>query len=137
MSKLYSELILLPTFEERFDYLQLKGAVGERTFGADRYLNQILYKTAEWKEVRREIIIRDNGYDLGVQGYPIPSTITVHHINPISIDDILDRNPFVFNPENLISTSIETHKAIHYGNRNYLRENPIERTQHDTCPWRR
>lgn len=133
----YSELITLPTFEERFEYLRLDGAVGLETFGYDRYLNQILYRSIEWKRLRNEIIIRDNGCDLGCEGFEIYDRILVHHINPITVEDVLKRRPNVFDPNNLISTSHNTHNAIHYGDVGLLTIAPIERTKNDTCPWRR
>lgn len=138
MIRTYSELIRLPTFLERFRYLQLGGQVGVETFGYDRYLNQILYRTAEWKRFRNEIIVRDNGCDLGCEGYDIVGQkILVHHINPISVEDVLRRDPKVFDPENVISTTLNTHNAIHYSDESLLVTEPIERKPNDTCPWRR
>ena len=134
--KTYSELIKLRTFEERYRYLRIGGAVGRDTFGHDRYLNQILYNSAEWKRCRREIIIRDNGCDLASEGFEIFGRILIHHINPITIEDVVNRNPIVFDPENLISTTHNTHNAIHYGDESLLITAPIERTKNDTCPWR-
>ena len=136
MIKTYSELIAFPTYEERFRYLQLKGAVGKDTFGYDRYLNQILYNSQEWKRFRDKIIIRDNGCDLACEGYDIHGRILVHHINPIRVEDIINRNPIVFDPENVITTILSTHNAIHYGDENLLIISPIERRQNDTCPWK-
>ena len=133
----YSELITLPTFKERYEYLRLNGRVGEETFGFDRYLNQTFYKSQEWLNIRDEIIIRDNGCDLGVEGYEIHGRILIHHMNPITIDDILQRSDFLLNPEYLISTIKRTHDAIHYGDENLLIDVPIERTKNDTCPWKR
>ena len=133
----YSELSKLKTFEDRFQYLRLDGIVGEETFGFDRYLNQILYQSDEWKRRRRDIIIRDNGCDLGCEGFEVHGKILIHHINPITVDDIVNRNPKVFDPENLILTSHNTHQAIHYGNEDLLILAPIERSKNDTCPWRR
>ena len=135
--KTYSALSNLETFEERFQYLRLDGTVGEETFGYDRYLNQILYKSDEWKQCRRDIIIRDNGCDLGCDGFEVHGRILIHHINPITVDDIVNRNPWVFDPENLILTSHNTHQAIHYGNEDLLILPPIERSKNDTSPWRR
>lgn len=135
--KLYSEVILLPTLEERFEYLKLKGVVGAETFGYDRYLNQVLYHDREWKRIRNDVIIRDNGCDLGVEGHEIKGRILVHHINPITIDDVKLRRACVFDLDNLICTSHDTHNAIHYGDVNLLPKNPIERKPNDTCPWRR
>lgn len=133
----YSELSKLKTFEDRFQYLRLDGIVGEETFGFDRYLNQILYQSDEWKRRRRDIIIRDNGCDLGCEGFEVHGRILIHHINPITVDDIVNRNPKVFDPENLILTSHNTHQAIHYGNEDLLIRAPIERSKNDTCLWRR
>ena len=135
-TKRYSELTTIPTYEERFKYLQLKGAVGDDTFGYDRYLNQILYNSPEWKRLRNQIIIRDNGRDLGCEGYEIYGRILIHHMNPITVDDIVSRDPIVFDPENLICVSHNTHNAIHYGDENLLIMAPVERTKNDTCPWR-
>lgn len=133
----YSELITIPTFEERFKYLQLKGSVGKDTFGHDRYLNQILYNSQEWKTIRNKIIIRDNGCDLACEGFEIYGQILIHHINPISVEDIIGRSPKVFDPENLITTVHNTHNAIHYGDASLLITAPIERSKNDTCPWKR
>ena len=135
--KTYSELITLPTFEERFEYLRLNGTVGSETLGHDRYLNQTLYRSPEWKRFRHKIIIRDNGCDLGIPGREIYSRIIVHHMNPITKDDILSRSAFLLNPEYLICTVKNTHDAIHYGDEGLLIKAPIERTKNDTCPWRR
>lgn len=132
----YSELITLPTFEERYRYLKIGGKVGEETFGFERYLNQAFYKSEEWKSIRRQVIIRDNGCDLGISGREIPNHIIVHHMNPISIDDILSRSDFLLNPEYLICVLKQTHDAIHYGDESLLIKAPVERTKNDTCPWR-
>lgn len=132
----YSELIQIPTFIERFDYLNLHGIVGDETFGSKRYMNQILYKTDRWLRARDEVIIRDNGCDLGIPGREIMSRVTVHHMNPITIDDILRGDPRVFDPEYLITTHDITHKAIHYGDENLLMKEPTIRRANDTCPWR-
>ena len=138
MIKTYSELIAFPTYEERFRYLQLKGAVGKDTFGYDRYLNQILYNSQEWKRFRDKIIIRDNGCDLGIEGYEIyGQNVLIHHLNPISLNDISDRTEFLLNPEYLITTTHRTHNAIHYGDENLLAKGPIVRSANDTCPWRK
>lgn len=134
--KTYSEVIALPTFEDRFNYLQLKGRVGQETFGYDRYLNQILYNSYEWRKFRREIIVRDNGCDLACEGHDINDKALIHHINPIRVEDIINRNPIVFDPENVITTILSTHNAIHYGDENLLITSPIERRQNDTCPWK-
>lgn len=136
-SKTYSELIAIPAYEDRFKYLQLQGAVGKDTFGYDRYLNQVLYNSREWKRFRNEIIIRDNGCDLAFEGYDIHGRILVHHINPITVDDVVNRNPLVFDPENVICVTHNTHNAIHYGDESLLITAPIERTRNDTCPWKK
>lgn len=133
----YSELITLPTFEERFQYLKLDGRVGEETFGFDRYLNQMFYQSSEWKAIRDHVIIRDNGCDLGVDGREIYSRILIHHMNPISKFDILNRSEFLLNPEYLICTYKNTHDAIHYGDESLLITAPVERSKYDTCPWRK
>lgn len=133
----YSEVILLLTFEDRFRYLKLQGVVGKDTFGYDRYLNQILYQSTEWRKFRRDIIIRDNGCDLGCDGFEINDRIILHHINPITVNDIVCRHSKVFDPENVICTSHRTHMAIHYSDEDLLVTAPIERQQNDTCPWRR
>jgi hypothetical protein len=135
--KTYSELMSLPTFEERFRYLNLHGIVGEETFGNDRYLNQLFYTSDEWRKIRRDVIIRDNGCDLGMWDREIQGLITVHHLNPITMEDILNRSEFLLNPEYLICVSDITHKAIHYGDESLLITTPIERRPNDTCPWRR
>ena len=132
----YSELITIPTFEERFEYLRLNGEVGQATFGYDRYLNQTLYNSPEWRKFRSGIIIRDNGCDLACEGYDIHGRMLIHHINPITPRDIRDRNPMIFDPENVITTVHNTHNAIHYGDENLLDKPPIERSRNDTCPWR-
>ena len=134
--KTYSELILLPTFEERFKYLQLNGRVGKDTFGFDRYINQNFYRSAEWKRVRDYIIIRDNGCDLGVDGYEIHGKILIHHMNPITVKDVELSTEYLMNPEYLICVTHNTHNAIHYGDENLLTKGPIVRTKNDTCPWK-
>lgn len=137
--KTYSELIALPTFIERFEYLKIGGIVGEETFGFDRYLNQTFYKSREWLSVRDYVIVRDNGCDLGIRDRKIPDgvKILVHHMNPITVDDILQRSEYLLNPEYLISTVKNTHDAIHFGDASLLITEPVERTPYDTCPWRR
>lgn len=135
--KCYSELILIPTFEERFEYLRLNGQVGYETFGGHRYLNQVLYRSPDWKYARREVIIRDDGFDLAHEDYPINGKIYVHHINPITIDDILDGKDWVFDPEYLISTSLNTHNGLHYRNEDSTINRYVERKKGDTCLWRR
>lgn len=137
MIRTYSDLIKLPTFMARYEYLRLDGVVGEETFGFDRWLNQLFYKDPEWLSVRNKVIIRDNGCDLGIPGREIHSRILVHHMNPISKDDILARSEFLLNPEYLICTVKSTHDAIHYGDGSLLAGELIERAQNDTCPWRR
>lgn len=133
----YSELILLPTFEERYEYLRLGGKVGEETFGFDRYLNQLFYKSDEWLAIRDEVIIRDFGCDLGMRDREIRSRILIHHMNPITKEDILHRTKFLLNPEYLITTTKNTHDAIHYGDESLLIKAPVERSKYDTCPWRK
>lgn len=133
----YSELITIPTFEERYQYLRLNGRVGEDTFGFDRWLNQKFYKDPEWLRIRDEVIIRDNGCDLAIPGREIYSRILIHHMNPITKDDILQRSKYLLDPEYLICTIKNTHDAIHYGDENLLVKGPVERKPNDTCPWRR
>ena len=132
----YSELITIPTFKERYEYLRLKGFVGEETFGYDRYLNQSFYRSKEWMDIRDYVIVRDNGCDLGMPGHEIHGRILIHHMNPITKEDILRRSEFLLDPEYLISTIKLTHDAIHYGDENLLMDEPIVRTKNDTCPWR-
>lgn len=133
----YSELILLPTFMERYNYLKLGGKVGETTFGFDRYLNQKFYNSKEWKKVRDEVIIRDAACDLGIPDREINSRIIIHHMNPITKDDILNQTEFLLNPEYMICTLKRTHDAIHYGDESLLFNGLVERSPYDTCPWRR
>jgi len=140
----YSELIKLPTFEERYRYLRLGGRVGEETFGFDRYLNQKFYRTdQEWLDVRDFVIVRDTGHndycqDLGMEfGYDIRGRIIVHHMNPITQEDIIRRTKYLLDPEYLICTIDNTHNAIHYGDESLLITAPVERSRHDTCPWKR
>lgn len=132
----YSELSRLSTFRERYEYLRLNGKIGEDTFGFDRYLNQIFYRSRKWKSIRDAIIIRDNGCDLGCEGYTIYGKIIIHHMNPITLKDIEKESEFLLNPEFLITTALITHNAIHYGDENLLVGTPIERTKNDTCPWK-
>ena len=134
----YSELITLPTFKERFNYLKLNGYIGEQTFGFDRYLNQKFYRLPEWKRIRREVILRDNGCDLGMVDREIPPgvRIIVHHMNPIAVKDIANNLDWILDPEYLICTMKITHDAIHYGDENLLYTDPIERMPNDTTPWR-
>lgn len=136
MNKSYSELVRIPTFKERYEYLRLSGKVGKETFGYDRYLNQTFYRSVEWKRVRDKVIIRDNGCDLGIQGYEIVGRILIHHINPITPDDIINRPEFCLDMNNLICTSENTHEAIHYSDSSLLLLEPIIRTPNDTIPWR-
>ena len=139
MSKIirtYSELITIPTFKERYEYLRLNGKVGEDTFGFDRWLNQVFYKSEAWLKVRDEVIVRDNGCDLGIPGREIYGRVLVHHMNPIMVKDILDRTEYLLNPDYLICTSKNTHDAIHYSDSSILFTEPIVRTLNDTCPWR-
>ena len=133
----YSELSLLPTFEERYRYLRLTGQVGQETFGFDRYLNQVFYRSQRWKKIRDHVIIRDNGCDLGVEGYEIHGRIIIHHMNPITIEDIERESSYLLDPEFLICTVHNTHNAIHYGDERLLITAPVERTINDTCPWRK
>lgn len=135
VNKCYSELIKIPTFEGRFEYLKLNGNVAQETFGFDRWLNQKFYRSEEWKKVRRDIIIRDDGRDLGVEGYELQNGIYIHHMNPITKFDILNREDWILNPEYLICVSFDTHNAIHYGDKSLLPVLTI-RTPNDTCPWK-
>ena len=137
MIRTYSELIKLKTFKDRFEYLKLDGIVGEETFGFDRYMNQIFYKSREWTSVRRAVIIRDNGCDIGVEGYEIHGKILIHHMNPINLSDIVHKTDELLNPDYLITTVLSTHNAIHYGDASLLPALPIERRANDTCPWKR
>lgn len=132
----YFELITFPTFKERFNYLKLDGLVGESTFGFDRHLNQMFYRSQRWKEIRDFVIIRDNGCDLGIEDHEIHSRIVIHHMNPITIEDIRKESEFLLDPEFLICTIHNTHNAIHYGDENLLIKAPIERSKNDTCPWK-
>lgn len=139
LTKTYSDVIKLPTFEERFEYLKLNGRVGEDTFGSRRYLNQTLYTSKEWRDFRHKIIVRDNGCDLASEDREIPEAvnIVIHHINPISIEDILERRPNIFDPENVITTTKATHDGIHYGGLNTCASPFIARSPNDTSPWRK
>ena len=137
MIKSYTELSRLPTFEERFEYLKLNGHVGEITFGWRRYLNQVFYKSEEWKKIRRRVIIRDGGCDLGVEGFDVMDKfIVIHHINPLTTEDIEKHSPFLVSLDYLICCTDTTHKAIHYGNKDLLITGPTIRTKNDTIPWR-
>ena len=132
----YSELIQLPTFEERFRYLQLSGSVGKETFGFDRYINQNFYRSDAWRRVRDQVIVRDNGCDLGIEDRMIYGKILIHHMNPINDKDIINLTEILLNPEYLICVSHVTHNAIHYGDEELFMKEPIERSKNDTCPWK-
>lgn len=131
----YSELVRLSTFEERFAYLSLKGYVGESTFGFDRYLNQKFYTSRQWKQIRDFVIVRDEGCDLGIEGRDIFDGIRVHHMNPITIDDLENGTDILLDPDFLISTSLNIHNAIHFGTEKNLIRMPIERRKGDTMLW--
>lgn len=138
-TKTYSELVSFPTYEERFKYLSIGGLVGTNTFGSHRYLNQVLYSSADWKRFRQQIIVRDNGCDLAHEDHPLPvgSKLLIHHINPLTIEDVINRSPKIFDPENVITTVFDTHQAIHYGDDGFLKANTfVDRKPNDTCPWR-
>lgn len=136
MSKSYLELMQLPTFEERYEYLKTNSAVGVSTFGGARYLNQKFYKSDAWKSVCRDVILRDKNCDLGIEGLEIKGPVYVHHINPITRQDVLDRAPCLLDKNNLICTSFRTHQAIHYGDIDQARTKLVERAPNDTCPWK-
>ena len=133
----YSELVTLPTFEERYRYLRLGGKVGEETFGFDRYLNQQFYRSDKWRRIRDKVIIRDCGCDLGIEGREIRGKILIHHMNPITSEDILRQSDYLLNPEYLICTIKSTHDAIHYSDEGLLMKDPVIRTKYDTCPWKK
>ena len=133
----YSELIAFSTFEERFRYLKLTACVGDETFGFDRYLNQQFYHSAEWRSLRNEIIIRDNACDLGISDRELNKRIIIHHMNPITKNDLIHQTDYLLNPEYLICVSHKTHQAIHYGDESVLDDEVVERSKNDTCPWRR
>lgn len=132
----YSELLKFNTINDRYEYLRLDGIVGMDTFGFDRYMNQMFYKSREWRHIRNFVMSRDNGCDLGLEGYDIRGKIIIHHMNPITVTDIKDATDFLLNPEYLISTTITTHNAIHYGDSSLICKGPAERTLNDTCPWK-
>ena len=133
----YSELIKIRSFEERFEYCRITSQVGQQTFGFDRYLNQVFYqRNPRWQQLRRDLIIRDNGCDLAWEEFPINKRIIIHHLNPITERDILDESPAIFDPENLICVSHNTHNAIHYGTADLLPKREVSRAPNDTCPWR-
>lgn len=136
MNKTYTELSKLRTFEERFKYLAEGGIVGDQTFGGSRFLNQDFYHSKEWKKIRDLVIIRDQGMDLGVNGYPIHGRVIIHHMVPIKKEDIMFQTPFLVDPEYMISMSYQTHNAIHYGSFESIPKDYIPRTPNDTCPWR-
>ena len=136
MNRCYTDLIQLPTFQERYEYLRLGGIVGQDTFGFDRYLNQKFYQSYEWKKIRRDVIIRDEGRDLGMEGYELQGNIFVHHMNPMVPSDLMDVPDWILDPEYLICVSKRTHDAIHFGDASLLPKLPIERTPNDMCPWK-
>lgn len=134
--KTYSELIQIPDFIGRFNYLKLNGRAGEMNEEVNRYLNQYFYRTPEWKKVRREVLIRDGGYDLGIRDRLIVGRSLVHHIEPITKKDVLERTSKIFDLDNLILVSHDTHNAIHYGSEDLLLKDYVERKPGDTCPWK-
>lgn len=136
ITRCYSDLIKIDDFLGRFQYLRLNGKIGIETFGYERFLNQVFYRSNEWKKVRAEVILRDEGRDLGIEGRELNSRIFIHHMNPLTLEDIERKNANLLNPEYLITVSFETHQAIHYGNENNLMLDPVVRTKYDTCPWR-
>jgi hypothetical protein len=137
MIRRYSRLRHLETFEERFQYLRLQGSVGRSTFGFDRHINQAFYRSREWQDIRDHVIVRDNGCDLGIDGYEIHSRILIHHMNPMDTEAIIHRHPNILDPEYLITTTHKTHNAIHYGDENLLPRKPVERRARDTDLWER
>lgn len=136
MIRTYTELKQIPTFIERYRYLKIGGKVGEETFGSDRYLNQVFYRSKEWMNIRNYVIVRDLGCDLGIEGYEIIGKIFIHHMNPLTVEDILNRTKILLDPEYLICCTKNTHDAIHYGNEDLLWTDPVIRTPNDTCPWK-
>lgn len=136
MIRRYSELIRYDTFIDRYHYLNLVGQVGIETFGLDRYLNQTLYRSSRWRRTRNQVILRDNGCDLGMEGFDIVDRIIVHHINPLTVQDIEEDVDEIYDPEFLICCSFDTHNAIHYGDERLLPQLPVERRPGDTCPWK-
>ena len=136
ITRCYTDLIQLPTFKERYEYLRLNGSVGFDTFGFDRYLNQKFYRSPEWRQIRRDVIIRDEGRDLAMEGYELYGNIFVHHMNPICSDDLINVSESILNPEYLICVSKRTHDAIHFGDTRTLPQLPTERTPNDMCPWK-
>lgn len=136
MSRSYTELSKLKTFEERFDYLMENGIVGEQIFGGNRFLNQDFYRSREWKRIRDIVIVRDGGFDLGIEDYPINGKVLIHHMNPLRKEDFMYRTPFLIDPEYMICVSHQTHNAIHYGSKNSMPKDYQPRQKNDTCPWR-
>lgn len=136
MVRTYEELIQIPTYEERFKYCDLLGRVGDETFGCDRWINQEFYRSNEWRSFRKEIILRDHGCDLAMDGFDIFKHGTIHHLNPITKNDIINLRPCVFDPNNVILVASDTHKFIHYGHGHAPNRIPVERRPNDTCPWR-
>ena len=136
MIRTYTELKQIPTFIERYRYLKIGGKVGEETFGSDRYLNQVFYRSKEWTDTRNYVIVRDLGCDLGIEGYEIIGKIFIHHMNPLTVEDILNRTKILLDPEYLICCTKNTHDAIHYGNEDLLWTDPVIRAPNDTCPWK-
>ena len=134
--KSWDELGKIETFEGRVEYLRTYSTVGEPTFGYDRWINQKFYRIAEYRRLRQKIAAKQYGWDLGIKGYPLPEVFILHHMNPITVEDVINRNHMVFDPENVITTTLNTHNAIHYGDKNLLIRAPIERSQYDTCPWK-
>ena len=137
MNRRYSELSRLPTVKERFEYLKLNGKIGDFTFNGHRWMNQGFYRSPKWKQARNLVIIRDNGNDLGVDGFPIGKKILVHHMNPVTLEQLENDEDILYDPEFLICVSEATHNAIHYGDQNLLPKLPVERRPGDTCPWKR
>lgn len=135
MTRSYSELIQLSSFQDRFEYLSLRGQVGAHTFGPDRYINQQFYTSRQWKQIRHHVIVRDEGCDLGVAGYEIHSRLVIHHMNPMEVDDIVHGDDAILDPEFLITTVHQTHNAIHYGNGTQLPRQLVERRPGDTKLW--
>lgn len=139
MTKSYSELIEIPEYADRLEYLMLYGHVGDPTFGRDRYINQIFYRSYEWQKFRRNIIVRDHGCDMAHEKFPIldGTKLLIHHINPITLEDIEKRSEKLINPENVVCVAFMTHQAIHFCSKDLiLNMQPIVRTENDTCPWR-
>lgn len=132
----YTELCMLGTLKDRFEYLRLNGEVGEELFGYARYLNQEFYHGAKWRDVRSQVIVRDKGYDLGLPGWKIVGNIYIHHMNPITLEQLKNNDPIMYDPENLISCSYKTHQAITLGSEDLLPQPIIVRSKYDTCPWR-